>query len=195
MLKGTGKSCVHKRSTRKSDAKPFPIRLARIGAMLAAGVLALTAAVGYERDSFDPASTTSAVSSAVAWPTMKGIAEPTPITREVHAARVGGIIVCVPAYRGEALRRASIIAIDATMRERGDGDSFVAAVAAISRRFPHAAIMADCAAIADRHARDKTAGPDVECACETLAATTRPVIVEHRLRRPAQVQEVFALGA
>lgn len=120
--------------------------------------------------------------------------------------------------RACALAGADVIAIDATLRERGDGETFADAVGAIHREFPHVAIMADCASVADVcaadqagadligttlagytpgyvHAREKTAGPDYDFIRTALAATDRPVIVEGRLHHPEQVGEVLALGA
>lgn len=120
--------------------------------------------------------------------------------------------------RACAFAGADVVAIDATLRKRGDDESFADAVDAIHREFPHVAIMADCGAIADvqaaadcgadligttlagytpgyEHAREKTAGPDVDFIQQTLAATTLPVIVEGRLHHPEQVRKVLELGA
>lgn len=120
--------------------------------------------------------------------------------------------------RACAFAGADIVAIDATLRARGNAESFADAVEAIHQEFPHVAIMADCASIADvqaadrcgadligttlagytpgyEHAREKTAGPDTDFIRQTIAATTRPVIVEGRLHHPEQVSEVLGLGA
>ena len=120
--------------------------------------------------------------------------------------------------RACALAGADVVAIDATLRERGNGESFADAVAAIHAEFPGVAVMADCASVPDavaaaeagadiigttlagytpgyEHARAKTPGPDHDFIDEVLAAVDRPVLVEGRLHRPEDVAGVFARGA
>lgn len=115
-------------------SKSSIIRPARIVAMLAAGALALTAcgggqekpgtssgdsggssdsgggttitaAIGYDGDNFDPASTTSAVSLAANWHTMEGLTELDPVTREVHAALASDLPTQVSDTEWEATLR------------------------------------------------------------------------------------------
>ncbi|WP_250506927.1 N-acetylmannosamine-6-phosphate 2-epimerase [Bowdeniella massiliensis] len=119
--------------------------------------------------------------------------------------------------RACAYAGASIIAIDATLRERGEQETFADAVAAIHDEFPGVAIMADCASLTDakaaedagadiigttlagytpgyEYAREKTDGPDVDFVREVLDAVSAPVVVEGRLHRPEDVARVFELG-
>lgn len=120
--------------------------------------------------------------------------------------------------RACAYAGANVIAIDATLRERGAGESFADALAAIHDEFPGVAIMADCASLADataadeagadiigttlagytpgyEHARAKTTGPDLDFIREVVAAVSAPVVVEGRLHTPDHVAQVFELGA
>ncbi|EEZ91742.1 putative N-acetylmannosamine-6-phosphate epimerase [Mobiluncus mulieris 28-1] len=110
---------------------------------------------------------------------------------------------------------ADIVAVDATLRERGAGETFADAVAAIHDCFPQSAVMADCASLEDAKAaedagadligttlagytpdsyaysRPATEGPDlrfIEALCLTVKA---PVVVEGRIHSPEDLQRVF----
>ncbi|AZA14639.1 N-acetylmannosamine-6-phosphate 2-epimerase [Corynebacterium choanae] len=120
--------------------------------------------------------------------------------------------------RACVLAGADIVAIDATLRPRGNNETFADAVTAIHEEFPWALVMADCASLEDAvaaeaagadiigttlagytpgyaHAREKTAGPDVEFIKEVIAQVHAPVLVEGRLHHPEDVENVLALGA
>lgn len=120
--------------------------------------------------------------------------------------------------RAAVLAGAEIIAIDATLRSRINGETFADAVAAIHQEFPGVLIMADCASVEDakaaeaagadfigttlagytpgyEYAREKTEGPDYAFIQEVLAAVTKPVIVEGRLHHPEDVAKVLEMGA
>lgn len=110
---------------------------------------------------------------------------------------------------------ADIVAIDATLRERGEAETFADAVAAIHREFPQVAIMADCASVEDAKAaqgagadligttlagytppdypysRPPSEGPDfdfIEQLCSTVKA---PIVVEGRIHSPQELRQVY----
>ncbi|MBN9643689.1 N-acetylmannosamine-6-phosphate 2-epimerase [Corynebacterium mendelii] len=120
--------------------------------------------------------------------------------------------------RACALAGSDIIAIDATLRPRGNNETFADAVKAVHDEFPWALVMADCASLPDaiaaekagadligttlagytpgyEHAREKTAGPDYQFIEEVIANVTKPVLVEGRLHKPEDVKAVLDKGA
>ncbi|MCS4485055.1 N-acetylmannosamine-6-phosphate 2-epimerase [Gleimia sp. 6138-11-ORH1] len=111
--------------------------------------------------------------------------------------------------RACALAGASIVAIDATGRERLSGD-FASACKAIHDEFPGVAVMADCGSLEDAlraeeagadligttlagytGERPKTDGPDFELIDQVCARITKPIVVEGRIHTVEQLREVF----
>lgn len=109
---------------------------------------------------------------------------------------------------------ADVIAIDATLRERGAGETFADAVKAIHEEFPNVAIMADCASLEDaraaeqagadligttlagytpgyEYAREATSGPDFDFIDAVSQAVSAPVVVEGRIHSPQDLADVF----
>lgn len=116
--------------------------------------------------------------------------------------------------RACALSGADVIAIDATLRERGENETFANAVEAIHAEFPHVAIMADCASLEDAqaaeqagadligttlagytpgytYAREVTPGPDFDFIEAVCLAVHAPVVVEGRIHSPEDLAAVF----
>lgn len=111
--------------------------------------------------------------------------------------------------RACAMAGASIVAIDATSRERLSGD-FASACAAIHAEFPGVAVMADCGSLEDALRaedagadligttlagysgdRPKTDGPDFELIDQVCARITKPIVVEGRIHTVDHVRQVF----
>ncbi|MCU9969846.1 N-acetylmannosamine-6-phosphate 2-epimerase [Mobiluncus mulieris] len=110
---------------------------------------------------------------------------------------------------------ADIVAVDATLRERGAGETFADAVAAIHDCFPQAAVMADCASLEDAKAaedagadligttlagytpdsyaysRPATEGPDLRFIEALCLAVNAPVVVEGRIHSPEDLRQVY----
>ncbi|WP_307741254.1 putative N-acetylmannosamine-6-phosphate 2-epimerase [uncultured Mobiluncus sp.] len=116
--------------------------------------------------------------------------------------------------RACALNGADVIAIDATLRERGEGETFADAVSAIHEEFPGVAIMADCASVEDakaaeqagadfigttlsgytpgyQYARAATAGPDFDFIAAVCQSVHAPIVVEGRIHSPQDLAKVY----
>lgn len=116
--------------------------------------------------------------------------------------------------RACALSGADVIAIDATLRERGEGETFADAVHAMHEEFPGVAIMADCASVEDakaaeqagadligttlsgytpgyKYARAATAGPDFDFIASVSQAVHAPIVVEGRIHSPQDLAAVY----
>lgn len=66
----------------------------------------ITAAIGYDGDNYDPATTTSAVATSANWHTMEGLTELSPVTREVE-----------PALAAELPKQIDDVTYEATLRD------------------------------------------------------------------------------
>lgn len=110
---------------------------------------------------------------------------------------------------------ADIVAIDATLRQRGQGETFADAVTALHEEFPQVAVMADCASLEDAKAaedagadligttlagytpadypysRTSTSGPDLDFIEKLCLGVKRPIVVEGRIHSPEELKEVY----
>lgn len=66
----------------------------------------ITAAIGYDGDNYDPATTTSAVATSANWHTVEGLTELSPVTREVE-----------PALAAELPKQIDDVTYEATLRD------------------------------------------------------------------------------
>jgi N-acylglucosamine-6-phosphate 2-epimerase len=109
-----------------------------------------------------------------------------------------------------------IIALDATLRERPQGETLAEIVQKSQEAFPHVLLMADIATLeegrnAERLGFDligttlsgythatldrKVSGPDFELLTQLVQQLHTPIIMEGRLWEPNEVTRAFALGA
>lgn len=108
---------------------------------------------------------------------------------------------------------AHIVALDGTRRPRPDGRSLAEAIGELKRQ-RDVIVMADCGSLDDARAaedagadllgttlagytgeRVKTEGVDFDLVGDVVAACSRPVVVEGRIRTPDDVTRAFELGA
>ena len=112
---------------------------------------------------------------------------------------------------------AEIVAMDATLRPRPEGESLPEIVSTLRERFPHVQLMADIATLEDAQAADKLGfdvisttlagytaetlsrkdpeAPDFELFQQVCQSVSAPVILEGRVWAPAHVEQAFDLGA
>lgn len=108
---------------------------------------------------------------------------------------------------------AHIVALDGTRRPRPDGRSLAETIGELKRQ-RDVIVMADCGSLDDARAaedagadllgttlagytgeRVKTEGVDFDLVRDVVAACSRPVVVEGRIRTPDDVTRAFELGA
>lgn len=108
---------------------------------------------------------------------------------------------------------ADVVALDGTRRPRPDGRDLAGTVRELLARH-EVLVMADCGSLDDALAaqdagahilgttlagytgeRPRTEGPDLELLEEIVAKTDLPVVIEGRIRTPAQVSDALARGA
>ena len=108
---------------------------------------------------------------------------------------------------------AHIVALDGTRRPRPDGRSLAETIGELKRQ-RDVIVMADCGSLDDTRAaedagadllgttlagytgeRVKTEGVDLDLVGDVVAACSRPVVVEGRIRTPDDVTRAFELGA
>ena len=108
---------------------------------------------------------------------------------------------------------AHIVALDGTRRPRPDGRSLAETIGELKRQ-RDVIVMADCGSLDDARAaedagadllgttlagytgeRVKTEGVDFDLVGDVVAACSRPVVVEGRIRTPDDVTRAFELGA
>lgn len=139
-----------------------------------------------------------------------------PIIGLIKAGHEGVYITPSVAYaRNCVIAGSDVVAIDATLRSRGGGETFADAVAALHREFPQVAVMADCASLEDAKAaeqagadligttmagytpedypysRPATDGPDLEFIEAVCDAVQTPVVVEGRIHSPEDLRAVY----
>ena len=107
-----------------------------------------------------------------------------------------------------------IVALDATRRPRPDGLTFAQTVAGLKKARPDVLVMADCGCLDDARAaqdagadvlgttlagytgeRPVTEGPDIELVDQVAAVAEVPLVVEGRVRTPAQAALAMEHGA
>ncbi|MCW6665004.1 N-acetylmannosamine-6-phosphate 2-epimerase [Aerococcaceae bacterium NML191219] len=107
-----------------------------------------------------------------------------------------------------------IIALDATLRKRGDGSTINEFVQAIKEKYPHQLLMADISTLEEGlnaaklgfdligttmngytpYTQDETEGPNFELMRQLVEQTGKPIVAEGKIHTPEDLAKAFEQG-
>ncbi|MCW6659872.1 N-acetylmannosamine-6-phosphate 2-epimerase [Aerococcaceae bacterium NML191292] len=107
-----------------------------------------------------------------------------------------------------------IIALDATLRKRGDGSTINEFVQAIKEKYPHQLLMADISTLEEGlnaaklgfdligttmngytpYTQDETEGPNFELMRQLVEQTGKPIVAEGKIHTPEDLAKAFKQG-